>query len=214
MYRRLSKLRELRNKKWLFLFAIIIIAGFLLNNAQAQISPLCVPQTPTEAIQNGGFEDGVGTPATFGQHNLFIGPGYSGSGQYYIGKSPKYFNVGFPEDFLPHSGNNMLMVDAQASARAVCWQQTVTIIPNRLYFFSAWLRSLAPGERCQLQFEISVNNGLNWAALGPAQLAPLPNEPWLQVYESWNSGNHTTAILRLSNYNPSGFGGGGEMTLQ
>jgi gliding motility-associated-like protein len=196
-------------KKWLFLFAAIIIFDVTFNSIQAQVSPLCVPQTPTESIKNGGFEDGIGAPATFGPHNLFIGPGYSGSGQYYVGKSPKYFNIGFPNDFLPNGGNNMLMVDAAVLANSVCWQQTVNIIPNRLYFFSAYIRSLSNGERCQLQFQISVNNGATWSALGAPQMAPLPDEPWLQIFESWHSGINSTAILRLSNFNPGGFGYGG-----
>lgn len=189
-------------------FLYLVIFLFAVNSASGQICP----PSGVESIVNGGFESGA-APSTFGPHTLFVPNGspptnYSSSGNYYIGYSSKVFNYGFPSDVHPHSGSKMLMIDAKNIVNAVCWKQTIKVIPGQTYFFSAWLTSLSDGQRCQLQFQVKGNNDVLIAPIGPSQTAPDVGV-WGQVYGTWNSGMDTSAVIQLSDYNPSGYGAAG-----
>ena len=198
-------------RKYLYLIFLL----FVVHTAFGQ---LCKP-SGVESIVNGGFESGL-TPSLVPPSSdptkpwsLFVPNGsppsnYSGSGNYYVGYSSLVFNYGFPSDVHPHSGTKMLMIDAAAIVNAVCWQQTIKVKPGQTYFFSAWLTSLSDGQRCQLQFQVEGNNENSFAPLGPSQTAPDVGV-WGQVYGTWNSGADTTAIIRLSDFNPLGYGAAG-----
>ena len=90
-----------------------------------------------------------------------------------------------------HTGNGNFMAVNGHSSSLVVWKQTVNVLPNTTYYFSAYARSLnSAGNNAQLRF--SVNGGL------VGNTAVLSNQPsagpytWTQFYGSWTSGPTTT----------------------
>jgi len=95
----------------------------------------------------------------------------------------------------------------------IIWQQTVTIIPNTDYYFSAWGMNLNPGSPAQLQFEIvTIQNGTQQVgSIADLDIAPKPaneNEValsnWVSFYSNptWKSPiGATTATIRIINNN-------------
>lgn len=190
--------------KGFFLLSIAFVYSLNLTYAQ------CPVPAGTEAIKNGGFESGNDGSSTFGNHQDFetSGKPYSNSGLYNIHADPLHFNYGFSKSFPPRGGTKMLMIDATQEPTSIFWEQTVTIFASQVYYFSAWLTSLASGESSKLQFEVKGNNDAGWTVLGPTVDAPGIGD-WIQVFQTWNSGTNTSAMLRLSNYNPLGYAAGG-----
>lgn len=96
-----------------------------------------------------------------------------------------------------HTGNNgnMFMANGIQSANVTLWEQTVNVMPNTNYSFSAWLQSLQPVNPASMQLYI---NGI---AIGNSFTGTATTCRWEQFFVEWNAGNNTVATLRLVNNN-------------
>ena len=93
------------------------------------------------------------------------------------------------------TGEGMMMaINGGSNANANVWTQTVTgLLPNTDYAFSAWAALWTDYGFNYPELEFSINGELQGQRFSP-------NEGtcnWTQLYTIWNSGNHTTAQIRL-----------------
>ncbi|MBR3558764.1 MAG: gliding motility-associated C-terminal domain-containing protein [Bacteroidales bacterium] len=99
-----------------------------------------------------------------------------------------------------------MYVNGAGSANTTVWQQVIPVIPNTDHIFITWVASLAQGqstgnnELARLQFSI------NGQTIGNIFTAPTATSQWQQFYQIWNSGNSTTATIRILNQNTVGSG--------
>ena len=93
------------------------------------------------------------------------------------------------------TGEGMMMaINGGSNANANVWTQTVTgLLPNTDYAFSAWAALWTDYGFNYPELEFSINGELQGQRFSP-------NEGtcnWTQLYTIWNSGNHTSAQIRL-----------------
>lgn len=93
------------------------------------------------------------------------------------------------------SNGNMLMINGSGVKDVKVWYQTIAVVPNTNYVFSAWVQSLSPSNPAHLQF--SINGNTIGADLHPSnQICQ-----WTRFYNTWNSGANTTATIAIVNVN-------------
>lgn len=156
-----------------------------------------------ELVTNGDFSAG-NTGFTNAYAN--VSTGYTGNptsglwpeGLYAVGVDPTFYHPTFyGRDHTTNSGN-MLIVNGIGSAGVVVWQETVPVMPNTDYYFSAWAVSLnSVSPYANLQF--NVNNVLV-GTTAPLSARPENNNPpynWQRFYGNWNSGSSTTAVIQI-----------------
>jgi len=117
------------------------------------------------------------TPSPFWWHNLF-----SGCGDHTTGNG------------------NMMVMNGSFSNNTVIWSETITVKPHTNYAFSSWVASVHPAAPAVLQF--SVNDSL----LGTSFNASSTCCDWERFYQVWNSGNESTAEIKIVNQNIEYFG--------
>lgn len=94
-----------------------------------------------------------------------------------------------------------MYVNGAGSANTTVWQQVINVQPNTDHIFITWVATLAQGsssttsELARLQFSI------NGQTIGNIFTAPSATAQWQQFYQIWNSGNSTTATIRILNQN-------------
>jgi hypothetical protein len=102
---------------------------------------------------------------------------------------------------------NFMMVNGIINPFQTIWQQTVTVLPNTDYYFSAWGMNLNPASPARLSFEV---NGAQVGTIADLNIAPKPTTEaqvgltnWVRFYSNptWNSGAATTAVIRIINLN-------------
>ena len=194
-------------KKIIFLLgAFILLQSSLYAQCPAPIVP---PADAVNVISNPGFESGLLAPSNAGTHTL-LASGNSFPGTYKIGGTSTSFNVGLIPGIVPHTGSNMLMIDNVLAANAIAWEQTVTVQPNRTYYFSAWLTALSSAEKSQMVFQVVPVLPVAGATVNISTSFIPPNGPtWKQEFGTWFSGTTTSVTIRLINNNPLAVGGGG-----
>jgi len=119
-------------------------------------------------------------------------------GKYFIGNNPHDWDPSAPSSCGDHtSGNgNMMMVNGyELVPGATVWSQQVTVQPNTNYAFSTWVQSLVYLNPAGLQFSI------NGVPLGSPFTAGATACSWQQFHTVWNSGNSTTATIRIVDQN-------------
>jgi|GEM_PF-2990172 len=151
----------------------------------------------TELVTNGDFSSGnSGFTNAYGYTTA--ANGLLPEGLYAVGTDPNYYHNNFwGRDHTTNSGN-FLIVNGIGSAGVVVWQETVTVLPNTDYYFSAWaisLNSVAP--YANLQF--NVNGSLVGTTAPLAARAANNNPPynWQRFYGNWNSGAATSAVIQI-----------------
>ncbi|NRD21184.1 Ig-like domain-containing protein [Winogradskyella eckloniae] len=97
-----------------------------------------------------------------------------------------------------------LAVNNDGTPNLVAWRQEINVEPGELYYFSAWGIDLSDPSNaslnpCDLRFRI---NGIE---VGPT-LNLVKGNDWERIYDTWNSGTETTAILEIININPAAQG--------
>jgi gliding motility-associated-like protein len=146
-------------------------------------------------IINGDFESGntgFTTDYVYSSPNPLQPPGH-----YTVGTFVSNYWWSGCTDHTTGSGN-MLLVDGADGSNGVpiganVWCQSVNVLPNRDYVFSTWLTNLnTTGSTSQLRLLI---NGI---PIGPVQNTPLAPCQWNQFYVLWNSANHTTANICIT----------------
>ena len=125
---------------------------------------LTVNGTGGNIILNSGFENGAVdfstdyVPGTGGAWGLL-----SNTGQYDISTSPSlsHNNFSFCSDHGPGNGN-MMVVNGSSTPNTEVWCQTVTVTPNTVYLFSAWVTN-ALNDSNVPQLQLFVNG----TSIGP-----------------------------------------------
>ena len=146
-------------------------------------------------------------------------------GYYAVGTSGQNYHNAFygKEHTTPAQTGNFMLINGSTSLigsparQRTIWQETVAVIANTNYYFSAYGMNLNPGSPAQLQFEV---NGVAVGTIADLNLAPKPNSDatvninnWLRFYSNptWNSGSATTAVIRIINLNTAA--GGNDFAL-
>jgi photosystem II stability/assembly factor-like uncharacterized protein len=121
-----------------------------------------------------------------------------GAGTYAITSDPRLKHTEAASYFDHTSGNAsgaMMAVNGAGVAGAVVWQQVVTVTPNTIYDFSAWLSSWISASPATMNFTVNGSTIGSLAANGGTQ--------WVEFVSTWNSGASTTATIRIVNTNTS-----------
>ncbi len=81
------------------------------------------------------------------------------------------------------------------SPQPIVWQETVNVLPNTTYYFSAWAMSLnSAGPFASLRFDVNgTQTGLT-ATLGSG-VNNNSNNGWVRFYGTWTSGPTTTSAV-------------------
>jgi hypothetical protein len=113
-------------------------------------------------------------------------------------------------NFMMFNGSDIQIPNPPPPHQAVIWQQTVTVIPGRAYYFSAWAMNLHPDENARLQFEI---NGIKEGDTLDLFYAPKPTNEAQVDLSNWDRFYNTglwicpvgvdTATIRIINLNPN-----------
>lgn len=158
--------------------------------------------TPFNFVDNGDFSSGK-TGFTSG---YIVGPGgawgpLSNEGTYEVTTDPSLVHTNFASfgDHTTGTGQ-MMVVNGSATANVSVWCQTIPVIPNTTYDFSAWAASCVVSNPAVLQF--SINGTLLGAPFGLSATTGL----WQQFHTTWFSGANTSATICITNQNtlPSG----------
>lgn len=121
-------------------------------------------------------------------------------GVYDVLDNPQTAHSNFAPCMDHTGGGNMMAVNGSATANLNVWCQTISVMPNTQYAFSAWLATLVASSPAQLQFSI------NGTPLGPIFSASGTTCVWQNFYQLWNSGANSSATICIVNQNtaPSG----------
>jgi hypothetical protein len=152
--------------------------------------------TSGSVIINGDFSAGAtgftsdyvpGTGGPWGPVSL--------AGTYAASTSPFLVHTNFASfgDHTTGTGS-MLVVNGADIAGQDIWCQTVAVLPNTTYAFSAWLASATPSSPAQLSFTV---DGVSIGNLNAVSTTGL----WLNFYSLWNSGAATSVTLCITNLN-------------
>jgi len=196
-------------KTQVYIIAILVILFKNVAFSQTCPAPVVPAGDLVNVITNPGFETGVIAPGNAGSHTL-LPAANSSPGTYMINGSSNLFNVGMIAGITPHSGSQMLMIDGLMASNATAWEQTVTVQPGKIYYFSAWLTSLSLVEQSQMVFQVQPV----LPVAGPSvdistSFVPTDGPAWGQEFGSWASGTTTQVKIRLVNKNPLAVGGQG-----
>jgi len=170
-----------------------------------------------ELVSNGSFELGdVGISTSYTSHTGFYYNGSAGSGlwpegdyavdtsAYSPGNGIGYHPYFHGKDHTTGHGKFM-MINGSTALRNV-WHDTVQVIPNTTYYFSAWAMNLNPTSPAQLQFAI---NGVQTGTVGDLSTAAMPSSEsqvntsnWIRFYGTWTAGpTVTNAVIGIVNLN-------------
>jgi gliding motility-associated-like protein len=173
----------------LFLICITVLLLMFRVNGQC---PLGSVSSTMELVYNGNFS--LGNTGFSSSYSYFTG-GTLNEGQYAVNTNAHNVHSNFTgHDHTTGSGNFMIINGAPV-ANIPVWCQTVSVQPNTVYLFSAWVSSMVPVNPATLQFSI---NGIN---LGTTFNAPPAINTWSQFFISWNSGSDTSASICVVNQN-------------
>ncbi|MBK9107228.1 MAG: hypothetical protein IPM92_02305 [Saprospiraceae bacterium] len=149
-------------------------------------------------ITNGNFEagnTGFTTDYMVGMTSCY-GAGYLDcEGTYGVINNPQLGHTGFAPCGDHTSGSGLMMVLNGSANLQNVWCQTINVMPDMDYIFSAWVTSVVSASPPILQFSI---NGTN---IGNIFNSSGVNCSWEQFQTTWNSGSNTTAEICIVNLN-------------
>ena len=155
-----------------------------------------------ELTTNGDFESGnVGFTSGYTYVSNTIQNGLYPEGTYSVNNNPNFNHDNFwgtDHTTANGTGNFMLVNGVGGATPPVIWSETVTVLPNTVYYFSAYATSLNNiSPFANLQFKVNgVAVGTNTGALPSKSLDNNPGT-WLRFYGNWNSGTATTAQIQI-----------------
>lgn len=158
--------------------------------------------TPNNFVVNGDFSAGntgftsAYGPGTGGTWGLLSNPN-----TYAVTTNPSVVHTNFG-NFGDHTtGTGQMMVcNGSSIANTSVWCQTITVIPNSFYDFSAWATSVDPGSPAILQFNI------DGVLLGSAFNLSATSGAWQQFHATWYSGTSTSITICIVNQNTASGG--------
>jgi hypothetical protein len=156
-----------------------------------------------ELVVNGSFNAG-NTGFTTGYLYSPAANGLYPEGTYSVYHDAQFTHGNFwGYDHTTGSGtgnDNFLIVNgATVVPQPIVWSETVTVMPNTDYYFSAWsisLNNVSPFA--ELRFSVNGTQVGTTAFLTSGQ--NVVNNPWLvkdRFYGMWNSGAATTAVIQI-----------------
>lgn len=154
-----------------------------------------------ESLVNGDFEQGnIGFNSTYTYQSNAVPNNMYPENTYTVHNDGNYTHGNFwGKDHTSGSGNFMIINGSGTTPPPSVWEQTISVMPNTTYYFSAWAISLnSAGPFANLQFKVNgVQVGSTTGAL-PAR--PENNNPpfdWVRFFGTWNSGLATTAVVSI-----------------
>ena len=147
---------------------------------------------PGNLVVNGDFSAGN---TGFGSSYLYSAPPSTTlvEGHYSVYNNPFGVHTGFTVmgDHTTGTGN-MMIINGSSTASSV-WCQTISVVPNTDYDFSAWFANcsgVTTGAFVPiLQFMV------NGVLLGTPTSVTAPPGTWVNFFSTWNSGTSTTATI-------------------
>ena len=148
--------------------------------------------TPSNFVANGDFSGGytgftssyiIGTGGTYGQ--------LSNEGTYAVTSNANNVHTNFTSFFdhtLGTSAGSMMCINGASSPISI-WCETITVVPNTNYDFSAWGASCTASNPAILQFSI------NGTLLGTPLSLPTTTGLWTRFHALWNSGANTSITI-------------------
>lgn len=152
--------------------------------------------TPTNYVNNGNFSGGntgfttAYTLGTGGSYGLL-----SNEGTYGVFNNPSSGHTNFASFYDHTSGTStgsMLVVNGSSVANTNIWCQTISVVPNTWYDFSAWGASCVSSSPAILQFAI------NGTLLGTPLSLPSTTGNWVQFHTTWFSGTNTSITICIT----------------
>ncbi|MDL2309251.1 gliding motility-associated C-terminal domain-containing protein [Bacteroidales bacterium OttesenSCG-928-B11] len=153
------------------------------------------------AVVNGDFQQGnMGFSSSYSFRNAPVTLNWA---QYTIATSGTDGNSVFYNLYDHTYGNaqgKFMCIDAASTAGVMVWEQQINnIVPNSKYVFHAWVATMYADNINQapvLQFSI------NGVLLDQPFTGPYPRTTgWVRFYTLWDSGNNTSATIRIVNQN-------------
>lgn len=105
-----------------------------------------------------------------------------------------------------NSTGKCMYVNGAGTANTTVWQQVINVQPNTDHIFITWVASLGQGSTCSTNELARLQFSINGVTIGSIFTAPTNTAQWQQFYQIWNSGNSTTATIRILNQNTTGSG--------
>lgn len=113
-------------------------------------------------------------------------------GRYSVHTNPFGVHTGFTSMPDHTTGTGNMMIINGGSTPVDVWCQTITVLPNTDYDFSAWFANcspIIPGTEPILQFRI------NGTLIGAPTTIAVPPGTWVNFSDTWNSGLSTSATI-------------------
>ncbi len=144
-------------------------------------------------VMNGDFEAGN---TGFTSDYIYNPVSLVAEGVYAVTDNPNALHPGFQPcgDHTSGSGQMMAVNGAGTPGQNV-WCQTIPVLPNTSYVFSAWVTTLVAASPAILQFYA------NGSPIGAAFNAPSNTCDWIQFYNIWDSGGATSVTICIVNQN-------------
>ena len=189
---------------------LVVTAGVhsvRVTNANGCIGVATI-QVGLEFVENGNFDAGnVGfnTPLLLNQRYTYVADSPNVRtelripGLYGIGPNANNYNDSYQgRDHTTGSGNFMI-VHGIPFVPIPSWEKTIAIIPNTLYYFTAWAQGLdSLNNNPILKFTINnVQLGTNLTLINHGQ-SPTAPDRWTRFYATWNSGATTQASFAIT----------------
>ncbi|MEA3444006.1 MAG: PKD domain-containing protein [Bacteroidota bacterium] len=169
-----------------------------LSATSQGIYSVTVETTGQTVVTNGHFEAGnVGFISAY----IYNATSLWTEGTYWVGPDANTVHSAFVgTDHTPAPGVNFLVVNGSSTPGTMVWGQSITVIPNTDYKFSAWVCSVVASSPAILQFSINnIMQGANFTA-------PPAVNTWIEFFIIWNSGPNTTANISIINQNSASSG--------
>lgn len=174
----------------------LVIGGLLTGIPMLSFSQ-CPPNTVADTnnlVVNGDFEQGnTAFTSQYTYCNTFncLQP----ESMYAVGPDASFFHTAFVGFDHTTGSGNFMVVNGSSQPNTNVWCQTITVNPNTVYQFSAWVQSCVTNSPAILQFRI------NGTLVGNTFTALSTLNFWDQFYTTWNSGAATTATICIVNQN-------------
>lgn len=154
-------------------------------------------------VLNGDFESGnTGFTSSYGYVSTPWSQALWNPGLYAVDVSPNDYHSNFYACGDHTSGaGKMYIANGASTANTVIWSQTIAVIPNTNYNFSAWVASVEnTTSPAVMQFFV------NGTQIGNVFSPSSTGCEWGQFFNLWNSGTSTSAVISIVNQNtePSG----------
>ncbi|MCB0526499.1 MAG: gliding motility-associated C-terminal domain-containing protein [Saprospiraceae bacterium] len=151
------------------------------------------PDFSNNVVMNGDFESGnTGFSSDYGYSPGDLVP----EGLYDVLDNPMNDHPGFADcDDHTSGAGQMMVVNGSGSPNQNVWCQTVNITPNTQYVLSAWATSVVAASPALLQFSI------NGTPVGPIFSPGGTLCNWQQYFQTWDSGNNSSATICIVNQN-------------